>query len=326
MSKLKFVVLRGAAGWGDRLQCLLQAIGYAKKTKRYLVIDWRDSEWCHDQKTSADYYFNFVGIKTFEVQAFLSYYAAFKDEVSVVKKIWKPYLEDASIDLYKKALYLDEEQKSLQKICDFEQEDFEEDIVVYSGVGFRGFAYSDFQHVHPAPWVINRIHLSGLDSLLGSRPYNVVHLRGGSKKWAGGDGSGAKEYVDNINDKFPSLDKYLDCLWQSYQDIQSKNSSQDVNLFLLSDSPWLAEQWFKKFQVGTYISIVYDGPMVSSGIHRASGEVLSKYGLSKIDLNFETLRDFAIMCNAQNIIYDGISLFSKMAEKVKSYSLPAWKI
>ena len=324
MSKLKFVVLRGAAGWGDRLQCLLQAIGYAKKTKRYLVVDWRDSEWSHDQKISADYYFNFIGLKTFETQSFLQYYASVKDEVSVVNKIWKPYIEDPVIDLYKKAFYLDEEQKIIQRVCDYEIEDFEEDIVVYSGVGFRAFAYSDFQYIHPAPWIIDRIRLSGLDSLLGSCPYNIVHLRGGSKTWAGGDGSGAKEYMDKVNQQFPTLDSYLEYLWATYQKINEKADQKNSNLFLLSDSPWLAEQWVQKFQAGTYISIAYNGPMTSSGIHRASGEILEKHGISKIDLNFEMLRDFAIMCNAQNIIHDGISLFSKMAEKVKSYALPAW--
>ena len=326
MSQLKFVILRGAAGWGDRLQCLLQAIGYAKKTKRYLVVDWRDNEWSHDQKISADYYFKFMGVKTFELQSFLHYYAAIKDGASVVKKIWKPYIEDGTIDLYKKAFYLDEEQKIIQRICDYEIEDFDEDIVVYSGVGFRGFAYSDFQHIHPAPWVIDRIRLSGLSDFLGSSDYNVVHLRGGSKTWAGGDGSGAKEYVDKVNQQFPTLEKYLDHLWQAYQEILNKTAPKEANLFLLSDSPWLAEQWFERFQVGTYISIAYSGPMISSGIHRASEDVLQKHGVSKIDLNFEMLRDFAIMCNAKNIVHDGISLFSKMAERVKGYALPPWKI
>ena len=40
---LKFIVQKGIAGFGDRLQYLLQAITYAKATNRILVVDWRDT-------------------------------------------------------------------------------------------------------------------------------------------------------------------------------------------------------------------------------------------------------------------------------------------
>lgn len=124
--------------------------------------------------------------------------------------------------------------------------------------------------------------------------------------------------MDKVNQQFPNLEKYLNHLCQSYQEILNKTPQKDVNLFLLSDSPWLAEQWFKRFQVSTYISIAYSGPMLSSGIHRASGDVLNKHGNSKIDLNFEMLRNFAIMRNAKNIVYDNSSLFLKWQKKLKT--------
>ena len=50
----KFVLLKGMEGFGDRLQCLLQAILYAKSTKRILVVDWSDESWTHDKKINSD--------------------------------------------------------------------------------------------------------------------------------------------------------------------------------------------------------------------------------------------------------------------------------
>ena len=56
-SNLKFIVLKGMEGFGDRLQCLLQAIIYAQTTKRILVVDWSDFNWTHEKKNKLRFLF-----------------------------------------------------------------------------------------------------------------------------------------------------------------------------------------------------------------------------------------------------------------------------
>ena len=64
---LKFVILKGVAGFGDRLQCLLQALSYAKITKRILIVDWSDNDWAHEKKFNSDFYFKFENLLFFSV-------------------------------------------------------------------------------------------------------------------------------------------------------------------------------------------------------------------------------------------------------------------
>ncbi|MBF0266569.1 MAG: hypothetical protein HQL46_14990, partial [Gammaproteobacteria bacterium] len=249
-----------------------------------------------------------------------------QDELTVVQKKWKPLIEDHYTQMHGKTkLYLSEDAEILQKICQFEVDDFDEDVVVYPGVGFRAFSYSDFRHIQLAPWIIGRMKLEKLGKIFESGQYNVVHLRGGSKTWAGGDGSGAEEYVKKINSTFPTLKSYLNFLWKQYSE-QVLNQPEPLPLFILSDSSWLAEQCIKKFGTGKYLNISFAGPMVSSGVHMASAQELAKHNLTKIDINYESLRDFAIMCNAKTIIHDGISVYSKMANLVKAHINPSWRI
>ena len=59
----KYTLLKGCEGFGDRLQCLLQAIEYCKKTGRTLIVDWEDEHWCHEEGKGFDYYFSISGLK-----------------------------------------------------------------------------------------------------------------------------------------------------------------------------------------------------------------------------------------------------------------------
>ena len=51
---------------------------------------------------------------------------------------------------------------------------------------------------------------------------------------------------------------------------------------------------------------------------------LAKHGMSKVQINYEMLRDFAIMMNARQVLTDGVSLFSKMANNCAD-AATAWR-
>lgn len=60
---LRFVVFKGFEGFGDRLQCLLQALRYARGTGRLLVVDWRDDLWSHGAGLDFEDFMEIRGVK-----------------------------------------------------------------------------------------------------------------------------------------------------------------------------------------------------------------------------------------------------------------------
>jgi hypothetical protein len=85
----------------------------------------------------------------------------------------------------------------------------------------------------------------------------------------------------------------------------------------------LADQWKEQIGKGTPISQGYAGPMFNTGIFQIPEAELAKHGMSKVQINYEMLRDFAIMMNARHVLTDGVSLFSKMANNC-SGAATAW--
>jgi len=100
----KFAVLKGVCGWGDRLQCLMQAIGYSRRTGRYLVIDWRDSDWTHDQNERVEKWFSIKGVRTTPLSEFLNLDTG---KLSVFPPVWKSVLKSPEYQrwIYKPDFY-----------------------------------------------------------------------------------------------------------------------------------------------------------------------------------------------------------------------------
>ena len=80
------------------------------------------------------------------------------------------------------------------------------------------------------------------------------------------------------------------------------------------------DQWLKKFGIGKYLKKTQSPKFNSkSGSHKIDQSQLEKLNLSKIEMNFDLLLDFHIMINARNVIWDGYSLFSKMADSLSGF-------
>lgn len=316
MAKPRFIVVKGLNGWGDRLQCLLQAIRYAKATDRWLVFDWRDSDWAVPGGPSLDHYVDFQGVRHFRLDEFLVLLAGSEGSMNVTPEGWKHCVGRVpSRDfLYNTIFYLDGGQEQLDEIATYKRNDYPEDIVVYASVGYRGYRYGDFAHVVPARWVADRLKRFSAELSLKRGAFDIVHLRGGSKKWAGGSAGRLKDLDNKIHGTYPTLESYLDHMQAEVA--KTTDGQAELPLFVLSDSVWLAEKWLERTGRGTPIPQGYQGPMFETGIFQVPEEQLAKHGLDKVELNYEMLRDFAIMMNARHVVSDGISLFSKMAAKV----------
>ncbi|MDH4395544.1 MAG: hypothetical protein QE278_07690 [Limnobacter sp.] len=326
---MRYVVFKGTAGWGDRLQCLLMAIRYAKATGRYLVMDWRDIEWAHNGIENFDDYLHLSSqtdqVKTMDFRAFLNIYQNTDLRQSTLPKVWRHQMVRHEFKdwLYMPLFCLPDHGKAIDDIASFRREDFEEDVVVYAGTGFRSFAYADFGCITLNRWVSEEIKQYAKQQNLATKAYDVIHLRGGSKKWAGGHVA-LKSLAQQIDTQFPDLNVYFKTVFAKYQELKAKNP-EERRLCIVSDSKWLAEQWIATYKIGEYLDHSFKNGMEGSGIHEANEVALKARGSSKYQVNKESLRDFAVMLNARFVAYDGVSLFSALSNSCAGTANDSWK-
>lgn len=308
---MKFVIIKSVAGWGDRLQCLLQTIGYARKTGRSLVVDWRDSDWTHDPGEPIEKWFSFAGIKTTPLSEFL---AMDKESLTVFPEVWKPVLDSPEYQkwIYKPAFYDAVDHDHIQMITRGKP-DQGEDVVVCPGVGKRTFAYSDCAAIVPAQWLKERIVRFAEESGLKGRGYDVIHLRGGSKSWAGGVVP-LRSLDERIRKAWPTKESYLDDMEAKYK--ARLGSDEPKEVIILTDNGQLGRDWLARFSHGRILP-TFNEHLRESGLHKLTKEQLEPLGVSKEDLNYETLRDFCVMLNARHVVGDGMSVFSKMGDRCR---------
>ncbi len=314
--QLRFVVLKGVQGFGDRLQCLLQAIRYAQVSRRYLVIDWRDPDWTHNIQQPLHTFFEIDEVATFGLQEFMAYWQAHAHQLSVFPSSLAPVLSDADYPnwIYKDIFSLPDSNAELNAICTYKIADYDADIVVYPGIGKRTFTYSDLSKLKLSGWVTERIQTFAIEQSLHSGNYDIVHLRGGSKSWCGGHVP-LKTLHTSIHERWPDQTSYLDELWQTYQ--QETDGLSARPLILVGDQAGLIQAWQDRFDCGTPLPNQAGSLLRESGIHKLRAEDLSQHpeAISKDELTLESLRDFVVMLHARKVIGDGISLFSRMAER-----------
>lgn len=134
---MKYFIFRGCEGFGDRLQCLSQAIQYCFISGRILVIDWRDHHWTQGKYHSIYEYLKIKKIKTIDIKNFIENH--YHEKLSIFNEDWRDkMLEEKTMKyMYTENMCLPEKNRILQKIIKKEVEDFTQDIVVYNGVFFR---------------------------------------------------------------------------------------------------------------------------------------------------------------------------------------------
>lgn len=311
----KFAVLKGVNGWGDRLQCLLKAIGYARATGRALVVDWRDSDWSHDPNEPIGKWFAFKGVNSIPLSDFLDVFRNDRHGITVFPDVWKASMEQHDYQrlVYKKEYYNAVDHDYIHKITNGHA-DRDERVVVCSGVGGRSSAYSDFGSLVASDWLEGKVKASAAEIGLGTGGYDVVHLRGGSKSWAGGVVN-LKSLEEKIRRAWPTRESYL-------QDMRSRllkatEGKSDAETIVITDCSSLGRDFIDLLGRGRMIP-TFNDHIRHSGIHKIEKKDLSALGSSKEAINIETIRDFCVMLNARAVVGDGISTFSKMGERCRA--------
>ncbi|QVL30261.1 hypothetical protein KIH39_15515 [Telmatocola sphagniphila] len=184
-SETRYLLVKAHVGFGDRLQCLSQAIEHAKKYNRTLSVDWSDSIWS-DGTVDFDTFFHICGVQTVPPAEI------YQRNFSTVEPIgWmNQYDRKASCDFIFKTEY----ELTLK------DEDLPSQLVVYPSVGLRTY--------YVANLCMLRVKKPWRDSIVQelkrySKFKTLVHLRGTDKHAS----EKIPEYMEKIKAKMADIPK-----------------------------------------------------------------------------------------------------------------------
>ena len=122
--------------------------------------------------------------------------------------------------------------------------------------------------------------------------------------------------VKHLHEKWQNSDQYLQDIWNVYNSLSLANGK--VPLYVISDTQQLIKLWQEKYSCGIEIPNLISNKLSECGIHKLrKADLSNKNSISKLQINYECIRDFCIMLNSRFIVGDDVSFFSKVALRVK---------
>jgi hypothetical protein len=257
---MKYLIIKGWLGFGDRLETLKMGIKYALENKLTVYVDWRDTIWSHGEE---DFYTYFELINIPQLKSL----DEIPEDATIYPEYWKGRLHESltmqhCID--KKKLNIDIGQEFMTK-------KFEQDVVVLSNVGFRTL-YRDntfFANVFRVKdrrildVVRNRFHTFHLDRSVG------IHLRG--------------------TDRYLTKAQKLKAVQWNVVSAVSSGALSGVPLVVVSDDKDCYDLWKRYFPHSIFASDISLDVNPKQGNHNVSKEELK---VSKDALNVASLIDF----------------------------------
>ena len=305
---MKYLIIKCTEGFGDRLQVLLQALDYCKKTGRILIPDWNDYMW-GDGFTTFEYYFKLKGINNMKLKHFKENY---KKNMSIIPKVWEDQLfKPADLRIYNSEYLLKDEDRIINDICSEKVIDFPHDIVVLTGIKNRTFIYKNIVHLELSNRLINKIKQCDIYRSLSKIKYIAVHLRGGDRI-----GHSDKRFDNgSINST-----KYIQDILS--QTLKYSKDTKNKNILILSDTQHLIEMFKdkidnKKFNLYETNNILLNKDNIKLGLHKIPYKIRSKKKITKKKINFFTLLDFCLLLNSEHVINDNHSIFSNITKNIK---------
>ena len=323
----KYVLVLGEAGYGDRIQVLLEAIEYCKKTGRYLVVNWNDQIWNENGKHDFYHYFSFT--KDVKSIHFLDFFTILRAEqrnrdFTIFPTCWNREKDKLMSVKFNSKIYYNQKynsfinNKSVQNIINNKTDDFCETLVIFPGNGLRTYSYRFFNKI-----ILNQKYREKIQNEpdfknICQEPYICIHLRGTDrslKSKFNNNSNNADEYVNSILNKILMRKNkniktfFICCDDNKLLDTFKKNRSEIAGLSGL--------RFYYHIE---FLSKIKDVDIKQKGIHNIDEESLFKEGITKQDINYYTILDFVIMINSEEVISDGTSLYSNMAKSIKKFS------
>lgn len=270
----KYLLVKGACGFADRLQCLSHAIEYAKKYDRILCIDWTDPIWAGRQANiNFDTFFDLVGVPSISLAELLHLVDQDADAFAdVFPEAWRHQVDRRPGDFMYRSYYKTELK-----------EDVPHKLVVYASVSYRVFHNSNIcanlRVKHPYRPAIVKALKEYADYT------TVVHVRG----------------TDRVQ---PA--KYEEHAQMLSQKLQAQQQQELPQVLIVTDCKPLAEHLISLYPRAVLRQTPWNEESATTGSHMAAEH-------NKIAFNTDTLIDFFLLMYAKHVVTDDDSLFGKMS-------------
>jgi hypothetical protein len=286
---MKYLVVKGWLGFGDRLESLKMAVWFAIENKLQIYVDWTDSTWSHGSESFYSY-FNLVNMPV------LHSLDDIPADASVYPPFWKHNLKTSlTQDIIDKRKEFNLDIGILNKASNFDA-----DVIVFCSIGNRTlynnsqFFASVFRVINPQILINLQNRQKGLDI---SKTVGI-HIRGTDRL--------KNENRRNIGIQYMAMNALM------------HGSFSGKTMAIVSDDAASIEIWRRFYPHSIVFSKLSLQNTVSGGVHRANAEMLSS---SKNDLNIEMISDFFTLALCENILTTcKDSRFTQEARRLHAYT------
>jgi hypothetical protein len=260
---MKYLIVKGWLGFGDRLESLKMAVAYAITHNLQIYVDWRDPMWSHGTEDFYTYFklVNMPVLNSLEdIPADATYHPA----------CWKGKLDTHITSESTKEMGNEINLNILDK-------PFDADVVVYSCIGNRTL-YPDSSFFGNVFRVIDPRILTRVKQHYNAYPVSTswgIHIRG----------------TDRIRDR-----RRLLSIQSIVSNVTSNGGMNKAHMVVVSDDKEHAQIW-KNYYPSSYLVSNFNVGS-SKGIHN-----LNKSGLAvaKDEINVDMLVDFFVLAKCERI-------------------------
>ena len=276
----QIVVMKALCGFADRVRCLNQCFAYCDAHDALFCPDWEDGVW----GMPFDEMFEIRHVQTISKADMLK---QVRDGAVVEPACWTAELLDAPMgyemvgDMYCSKFMVNEACiKNLSYI--------DADILICNGGGMSSWNYpllTECLWIRPDVVDLMKPYLDKLRTTT-----LLIHLRGTDRP--------TTEFMESMLELYEKLGP-------AYTD----------NSYLISDSPKSVEAWRKHFNTPLFRpdAGVFRIPDKGRGTHTYTDEELKEFGVSKRQLNLETLIDFFALALCTNSLGLDLSYFHSVS-------------
>ena len=262
---MKYLVVKGWLGFGDRLESLKMAVAYALKHNLQIYVDWRDSMWSHG---SCDFYTYFKLVN----MPVLNSLSDIPEDATYHPPHWKGRLDEHMSYEYHAA------NKDAGLDLGVLDGPFNADVVVFSSCGYRTL-YPDSSFFANVFRVTDQRVLQPVREHRSRYPVERswgIHIRG----------------TDHVRER-----KRMLSIQSIVSHIMTLGGMNQPNMVAVSDDKEHLDIW-KRFFPSTYIVSQLTSQSSMKGTHNlASGEL----GISKDTANVAALIDFFVLSSCARI-------------------------
>jgi hypothetical protein len=267
VNTMKYLVVKGCLGFGDRLESLKMSVAYALKYNLQIYVDWRDPLWSHG---STDFYTYFKLVN----MPVLKSLDEIPEDATYHPPYWKGNLhEHLSFEFLQKHL---DDKLDLGVL----KEPYNADVIVQSCVGTRAL-YPDSKFFGDVFRVVDERILNKVRYHASQKPLAQswgVHIRGTDR---------ARNFLRRMNN--------IQSIVLGFTTMGGMNKN---DIIAVSDDKEQLEIW-KRYYPRSYVvseqSLKY---ATFQGNHQISKEQLQ---VSKDEMNVDSLVDFFVLASCERI-------------------------